>query len=139
MPPEAPAVPIAAPAPPVYVGGVISLVVPGGELKFFPSSNEFYAICKATPRHLPRCVLTRTRNERPGNPSQGRPLGLLMAFLKQGHMHDTKDAHKFMFDNSYQARLDARTELMGIEGSQELFRQERPLSGEPNDEPRIAP
>ena len=77
-----------------------------------------------------------TRGPRPG---QGRPLGFLCAWLLADleFAGESEDDHK-AFKPSFEQRQLARAELAAMEGSEWLFRLERPRAdNEAADEPEL--
>lgn len=123
-------------APEVLAGdnadrGVIHYAVPGGYLRYYPSSRRFAAHCEV-PEHG-TCRRMKTANEGPA-PAQGRPLGYLMAWLEdcnypsqQSHLHSTHSL-------SLEARQRGREVLKGFASARMLFEVERPQRpGEPEE------
>ena len=79
----------------------------------------------------------------PGREGQGRPLGLLMAFLKQGPHQPSKDAHKDRYviaALTKEERVAARTELEALDpGPPRIFDYERPRRPTEDTEPDSVP
>ena len=111
---------------------------PYGDIKFY-RSGDFKGFC-TNPAHV-RCEIKRTH--RAGRKSaQGRPLGLIYAWLQGGHLpeYPTRAEHHSMCKPDYDERFAARLELQVMEGSADMFRHERPqLPIEEGPEPRGMP
>ena len=95
-PPEAPLDPL--PVPPPAPGGdggdlrMVVFIVPGGRITYYPVRNFMTGECNH-PAHG-KCVLQRTCNVGEGKKEwQGRPLGLLLSWLKKGRDLASKDEH----------------------------------------------
>ncbi len=113
------------------------LVVPGGVLRWYKKLDKFQATC-CHPRH-DRCILSRT-SESGRKLGQGRPLGLLTAWLKWGHEDPTvatKDDHwneeKWP---DFDTRLNAREYLYTVVGGFEMLACEREM-GHNDFEPEV--
>jgi hypothetical protein len=98
--------------------------VPGGKITFYDNKKSFEAVC-SNPAHG-RCVMTRTILPRLTKPSQGRPLGLMSAWLAAGPAAPNKETH-WLFLPSHDARVEHRHGLMGTGGGPALVECERPL------------
>ena len=126
--PDALAAPIAAPEealppegadPVLRIGAIATVGLEGGDIRYY-RKGDFTATC----RFHPGCILTRT--SMPGRrPAQGRPLGLLAAWLS---LRPESKAEHFNRANWPDAarRQAARVELSHVFGSAELFACERP-------------
>ena len=114
--------PAAGKAPAGRVRSDLFLHVPGGKLTFY-AKGFFTASCEA-PGHS-KCILSRS-SEAGRKRAQGRPLGLLMAWLAAGAEHPTKEGHwdRTQWPN-FQQRRDAREALAILPLGQELLAQER--------------
>ena len=115
----------------------LTLEVPGGKLTYYARTQVCTATC-SNDLHG-RCVLTRTLV--PGKPTQqGRPMGLLMAWLEMGQHVGTKAEH---WDKdswpTHQERLMARGFLSTLEGSEGFFDAEKPLAEGESEEPLLRP
>eukprot|EP00971_Amphidinium_carterae_P050449 993618-Amphidinium_carterae.1 len=111
--------------------------VPGGRLAYYDNKGLFQASCSRAGHG--RCVLTRSAL--PGRrPAQGRPLGLLVAWLGMGHTVATKEQHwdKTLWP-AKPAREAAREELQQYAGGLELLACERALGAEEGEEPDDLP
>ena len=105
--------------------------VDGGFLTFYGNKQVFTATC-GNPRHG-RCVLSRTAE--PGKRrQQGRPLGLLTAWLFVGKDLESKADHwnRALWPNAA-LRSQHRELLADVEGADALFDCERPR--EPGEGP----
>lgn len=139
---------VAAPGAPVDRGMGEEIGVPGGYLRYYKKGNMIVAHCI---RHGDRdCRLTRTCNASTakGRAGQGRPLGLMAAWLLAAHDADpdTADGHKsreflktIQTADSYQVRADARESLGAIEGIEEWFALERAQLESEEAEPKAVP
>ena len=115
-----------------------------GAITFYPSkttagAGRFQANCGQPELHGRRCRLTRTcaaAVRRNGNQAQGRPLGLLAAWLQAGALLETAEEHAAAVGGlRREDRQAARLELLATENGPELAEHERPARpGEP-DEP----
>ena len=139
-PEQPPGVPVEVGQPavevPVRVGlarnkAVLTATVEGGLISYY-AQGFFTATCKQAGHG--RCVLSRT--SLPGTRSQqGRPLGLMMAWLAAGHNHDTKAQHwdKSMWPDQ-PTRLHHRGLLRQLPSGPTLLEQEKPVApGEPEE------
>ena len=119
----------------VYIGS--------GVIRLYKSQGVFEATCSGD-NHT-RCRLTRMRHGNPAFPDQGRPLGLLAAWLLCGDIgiasnevehHDDLVFALFDFDE----RVRCRALLHIRANSNVLFNAERAQrDDEPNPEPRGQP
>ena len=132
------------PGPPRAAAGRYASVPFGcGELRHYhrgdAASNNASAHCKVR-MHKGKndCKIRRTCNELPEgkkrgpNAGQGRPLGLLAAWLL--HECDCQQEHK-AFVPSWEARRAARTALKRLPDAGWLFARERPQGDDPDSEP----
>ena len=110
--------------------------VEGGVLRYY-SAGYFTATCQELTHG--KCVLTRTAH--PGRRrAQGRPLGLLTAWLAAGHEHASKQAHWCRARwPDFEARFAARVDLANQAGGQELLARERPQEPGEAEEPDAVP
>ena len=139
------AAPAPPPAPPHFEppSGAADVVVvfPGvGRISYYSSTKRFYAVCLA--HHDRGCVMTRTARpmqSEKGNKCQGRPLGLLVAWLHQAaapisctfESHRCKLARKAI---SHDTRLEARQLLsLTVEGLELLSKERVRRIGEPEE------
>lgn len=101
----------------------VIFLVPGGHIAYYKKGDRFYGYCDV-PSHGKLCRIERTARagRRKG---QGRPLGLIMAWLACGGQHDTQKQH--LNNGRWQSHADrvaARTALEQIGGSAELLQFE---------------
>ena len=69
------------------------LFVHGGKLSLYTARAKVFATATCdNPRHG-KCVLTKSLEPSATDPAQGRPLGLLLAWLAKGSDQETKEAH----------------------------------------------
>jgi hypothetical protein len=103
-------------ARPFGVGKAAHVVfVPGGKLSFYLGKEIVEAVCRC-PTHG-KCVLTRktTGSSALGREGQGRPLGLLAAWLAKGSSFATKTEHFDLGNRPSRAeRMDARAALRAM-------------------------
>ena len=112
--------------------------VPGGRVSFYRKGNFFQATC-SNPAHLPKCVLSRSAEEG-RKPSQGRPLGFLVAWLAKGAELPDKSSH-WNKDHwpSHEERLACRRQLAVVEGGEGLLLSERVQRPDEGEEPEAIP
>eukprot|EP00971_Amphidinium_carterae_P171885 3407976-Amphidinium_carterae.2 len=138
-----PAVPAQAPArvivrenPSVPAAAVCH--VEGGYIAYHHSKQGFECHCNVQAHG--RCLISRTAlgrvSRRDGQRHGGRPLGLMLCWLKDGKKHSCRDMHreKGLWQWTQEERLAARAVLQESEGGRDLLgfeRQCRP--GEPEE------
>ena len=124
-------------AGPQRLGAVCVAAVPGGTISFYGVKEFFTATCGN--KNHGRCVLTRSAVGGT-RASQGRPLGLLTAWLSLSQAMETKAEH---WDRSLwpdaTLRRRKRHELSGLEGGNDLLAFERPLLADEASEPEDCP
>lgn len=107
--------------------------VPRGEIRYYARIRRFAAWCH-NEAHGRRCRREKVAYEGRGG-GQGRPLGLLMAWLARGDDHATSRDHmdlELLID--FESRQIGRQALQAMEGSEAMLAKERPMrNGE--DEP----
>ena len=108
-----------------------------GSVHYNVSGQYFRAHC---PCHGDECRRQRTaRESETGRAGQGRPIGLLVAWLQSAHAADSKEQHVRMKVAGLSARQEARRFFLGLPGSTDLTDREREKKpGEP-DEPVTIP
>ena len=116
--------------------------IPGlGELRFYPQHNHITAFCgKRTCEHAPDCRMQRTVAPKGGSSgrSSGRPIGLLIAWLRQSDKFDHADGHKHSYRISLEERQDARTYFESLPNWRDFARFEREVAdGEPSEPLKI--
>ena len=94
-------------------------------ISYYPRSENFVAVCRHE-HAVTACKVARPRREAKSNPAQGRPLGFLVAWLLGGANSDTPGLYKLGNKLSLERRKQARSALKQIEGSADLFTNERP-------------
>ncbi len=74
--------------------------VPGGWVVYNAAAESLDAHCSCFAHRNPSnpCRLNRTRTGGRGQTARGRPLGLLLAWLRASPCHITRDRHKHMVD-----------------------------------------
>ena len=143
LPPQPPA-----PADPLRRGGRSfvglreksehSVTVPGGKVAYYHKGKFFQASC-SNPAHVPKCVLSRSA-EGGRKPSQGRPLGFLVAWLCQGVELPDKATHwNREAWPDHDARLACRQGLPLVEGGVDLLLCERERREGEGEEPEAIP
>lgn len=103
----------------------VRLDVPGGYLAYYAGPKTFYAVCKHNHSAGADCRLTRTSRGSVKREANGRPLGLLFAWLKTQNEFTDAASHRDMVFLSHADRRNARAELSQIEGSEALLALER--------------
>ncbi|CAE7215305.1 unnamed protein product [Symbiodinium sp. CCMP2592] len=112
-----------------------------GDIRFNHEENHLMAVCAVHEdcRKARTCNAALAAHLVARNPFQGRPLGLLTAWLKLGSKFKTAAEHKgasAMKSISFQDRQQARSEFLSKPGARELASNERArLSYEDDDEP----
>ena len=138
----APPIALAPPGPAVRNKGVATVQVYGGSITFCgetaQTKSRFQAQCPLKDEHGQGCRLTRAGHAFEGargtrRTAQGRPLGLLAAWLQCAGMCSSKEEHQVLAGMvSYEDRLRAREHLLEQPQGPEIAAQERPLlEGEP--------
>ena len=99
--------------------------VPGlGELRFNVTENYLRAHCN-DPRHGEFCHRRRTCNESAGNSEvlrgQGRPLGLLLAWLARKRDFATREEHMAAGTDSHAQRLQQRQMFCALQGAPDFI------------------
>ena len=116
-------------------GDVVTFHLPDGmgSLIHYRSCDDFYAICGNRALHG---TCRKTQTSRAGRrPGQGRPLGLLVAWLRRWTC-DCRDFHKLSLPLiSHDDRVQAREWLEGLPGSAALLACERPRRADEASEP----
>lgn len=99
----------------------------GGLLRYYPEHDTLNAVCD-NPSH-DDCRLSRTCKAGKGNPKkgsktfgQGRPIGMLTAWLEDCLSFDTQKSHCHDCKPSLKDRQKARTLVMGLPGGPEFCR-----------------
>lgn len=119
------------------VGNEVRVFFPNGKVTFYRSDGRFEAVCRQhqqTSKAI--CRLTRTSAENARKAAQGRPLGLLVAWLELARHHGCGREHKDpVFVNAgitLAQRQAARRSLEATDGGVALLACERPQrEGEP--------
>ena len=120
----------------------------GGSITFYdqkdiPGKGRFQAVCGNTAMHGKLCRLTRTSAESArtgGAVAQGRPLGLLAAWLAAADFAETMEDHKAAIGFlSKHERSEARQKLMELTSGQSLAELERPRKPGEDAEPDALP
>ena len=109
-----------------------------GVIRFYASRREFVAHC-SFPGHV-RCRLTRSSQGHASSArcAQGRPLGLLAAWLQARGSCADKDSHVRMPLPDLASRIFGRELLKGVAEAADLFLAERPLRDGESEEPTMA-
>ena len=92
------------------------------------------SICRLPVQSPAWQVCSDSNSEGVGIQGQGRPLGLLAAWLPGANQHGTKADH-MKFRPSYQERVDARAELSRQDRARHFFGKERPCHPGVPEEP----
>lgn len=130
--------------------GLYCTAFAGGSITFYPDKDaadkgRFQAVCGNIAEHGNRCRLTRTKHE-PKNadrtPAQGRPLGLLAAWLELSHAPNVDTSADHLANAcliNTAARQAARGRLMMQESGALLAACERARREGEDDEPALLP
>ncbi len=110
----------------------------GGSVAWHVTTNRFEARCN-DPAHGDRCRLTRSSlaSKRPNARAQGRPLGLLSAWLSQGLAAASRAAHTSNI--SYDEREFAKEDFKTVQGGLEMLARERKKRSDEESEPEDLP
>ena len=110
-----------------------------GDMRYNIMSESILAVC-GNPAHGPACK--RTRTVRPAarssftNPGQGRPVGLLAAWLEESHKHSSSEAHRDAITYiTLSQRRAARASFSVLAGATEITEKERPREPDEAEEP----
>lgn len=119
------------------------VVVAGGFIRYYNTAKKKFCVAHCE-SHAGRCVLTRTVTESSaaGRQGQGRPLGLMLAWLAQAGQYASpgEHVHAPSANFSYQDRLRLREDAAEIPGMQYLFDfAERPVREGESAEPEHIP
>ena len=107
-----------------------------GSIRFNVKSSSMVAFC---PFHTGHCRRTRTCKASTRNQDQGRPLGVLMAWLEAGPDFEDQQSHSSECRPSFEARVSARSDFVALDGGQAFSDlHERPLAPGEASEPRNA-
>ena len=103
-----------------------------GFMTYNVKSQSIIALCA---RHGPECRRTRTVREPvkvfAHNTGQGRPIGLLAAWLVEGEHHDTSEAHRDAVELlSLSDRRLARASFSAEPRAQEILKEEAGYSAD---------
>jgi hypothetical protein len=124
--------------------GVAPTPFHGGNITFYPDNTglgkgRFQATCGNGAEHGTKCRLTRTAAgaaRLTGSTAQGRPLGLLAAWLQCAQMAHTKEEHEAItVFLTHDEREQARSDLMLEENGPPLATHEREKRPSESDEP----
>ena len=117
-------------------GTEVRFSTPVGDLAFYPQNSTMSAFC-TNPRHND-CRRNRTvkPSENIFRQGQGRPIGLLMAWLQQSNDYATKDEHVRWCNPGFRHRQSGRSQFMALNDAARFAAHERPRRpDEDNDEP----
>ena len=81
----------------------------------------------------------RQRQAKSGRHGAGRPLGHLLAWLREAGDHSSQQEHVASYAPSKEDRMSARTWFVSLAGSQEFLDLERPKQPGEGDEPAYVP
>ena len=120
----------------------LEINVHGGTLKYYSNKRAIIAHCDRHGHH--DCRLTRTlcAAKAAGRPGQGRPIGLLCAWLAAADHEDfdSPQLHVRMKPlPEYEDRVLARAEFSTLSDAPGWLALERPLAAEEDDEPAFVP
>ena len=88
----------------------LELEIDGGTLRYYDATGSVVAHCNRHGSHVCRMTRTVRASRHAGRKGQGRPLGLLLAWLRAAGdpEHDSAELHKSMEPPSFEDRLEAR-------------------------------
>lgn len=105
-----------------------------GSIRYNMRSSTLVAFC---PFHSDNCRRTRTCKSSTRNKDQGRPLGVLMAWLQAGPDFENQQTHSSECRPSFEARVSARADFVALDGGQDFSDSyERPVRSGEGPEPR---
>jgi len=110
----------------------VQVHIGNGYIVYYASHNDFYAVCS----HGSRCRMTRTRLASGTRPNQGRPLGLLAAWLLKPQADKASHTLRWNKVFAYDERVAARQQFALAACADLLLGLERPArADEPDGEP----
>ena len=109
-----------------------------GELKIKPGTNDVFATCFCA-NHWPKCVKTKTLNSSDRRPHQGRPVGFLAAWIRDGQSCDTASSHNRACIPSLASRRAARQIVTAELNFQDFASKERAVRDGEGSEPEDVP
>ena len=115
------------------------VIVPGGRITYYENKKSFEAKCQ-NPEHGETCKLTRTAvgSDRSNRTAQGRPLGLLCAWLAD-NKQSSKSSHWINRYFTQSVRKQHRDVLSTRPGAADILSKERARrageDSEPDDDP----
>lgn len=127
-------------------GGEVSVVTRNGKITYYSHDGRFEAICRVHQEELckSRCRLTRTSVASDRRRDQGRPLGLMMAWLEDNQARpDGRNSHVMpLFVKtaySFQRRKAYRAFLRTLSNGPALLACERAQRDDESSEPEGPP
>ena len=119
-------------------GDNLSLQVEFGRLYYYGGQEQFYAVCST---HGAGCRMTRTKNadKRLLRRAQGRPLGLLSAWLRDGAAYPSAWHHMKLCMPSLEARQYGRARLHLVEGAGKFLALDRARREDEYSDPEDLP
>jgi hypothetical protein len=138
LPPDGPPPPPAAAACGVRREGPwLKFILPGG-LGHIVWNHDARSLDGHCPHHK-NCRMNRTVNPSVSKPAQGRPLGQIIAWLRDGPNHTSKAAHDATKRReavvSWPQRSAAREWLTTLQGIEVMLEKERPCRDGERQEP----
>ena len=110
-----------------------------GTIRYNPRSQTYTAFCSAHGEGCKRNRTCKAPSSRSSRPGQGRPLGQLLAWLKDGK--NFSDAEQHVHGSTahldYESRRAARIGFLALEGAAHFARHERAKEPGESDEPRV--
>ena len=113
-------------------------IVGYGFLRYNSTSNFLRAHCQH-PNHGKNCMRRRSVEPNASRPGQGRPIGLLICWLKSGGNYPSHKEHVAASAASYPHRLAARNWFHSLRNAAEFESKERPCEPAEGAEPRKIP
>ena len=109
-----------------------------GELRYNSNTQTFRAFCSCA-NHVQPCSKQRKLLSGP-RPGQGRPVGYLVAWLRDQNKHPDKDSHVWssVVATNFDVRAKARRDFSALPGAQWWLNKERAQTAdEPHEEPLV--
>ena len=118
------------PGPPIGPGvaDVTVFLVGIGRISYYAYGNRFEASCDSSIHTICRLTRTSRADRRDRNEAQGRPMGLLAAWLLANGLFTTKMDHRetaVIMSFSHEERMDARAYITALPNGPLLLSYER--------------
>lgn len=127
-------------------GSEVVVVTKWGKITFYPHDSRFEAVCRFHQEagDSRRCRLTRLATKNRSRKAQGRPLGLMLAWLEDAECRPgSRSEHVLPMhvgtSYSYDKRRYYRNLLKNMDNGPLLLEKERPQGEDPDSEPEGCP